>query len=264
MLAIRTQLGLLLVAGTASVFSWIKGGIDIAFLVAGIAFTGAAAFRFDQLSGRPHRTWYEGRAAAESIKTLSWLYAVGGSPFEISNSEADTQFIAEVSGLLSDLNALPDLDDSSGAPTNAMKDLRKLALTNRVDAYRVGRIVDQESWYRSKAKTNQGRARLWGRLVLVFEIAGAVGAFLVAFGVITIDLLGIAGAAAATGAAWLETRQHHNLASAYRVAADELRSVSALMNRPMTEEEWATFAADAEQAISREHTLWRARASRAS
>lgn len=264
MRAIKTQLGLLLVAGTVSVRSWIMGGIDVAFLVAGIAFAGAAAFRFDQLAGRPHRTWYEGRAAAESAKTLSWLYAVGGSPFEIHRSDVDPLFVNEVEGLVSDLDALPKMDDSAGAPTGSMKELRTQPLATRIQAYREGRILDQENWYRSKSNFNQARARLWGRLVLFFEAAGAIGAFLVAFRVITIDLLGIAGAAAATGAAWLETRQHQNLASAYRVAADELRSVSELMDRPLTEEEWAIFAADAEQAISREHTLWRARTSRAS
>src|SRR5215831_19404405 len=29
---------------------------------------------------KPERTWYEARAAAESVKTLSWRYAVGEIP----------------------------------------------------------------------------------------------------------------------------------------------------------------------------------------
>ena len=94
--------------------------------------------------------------------------------------------------------------------------------------------------------------------MLILQIAAAVGAFLKGFGVFDIDLFGIAGAAAASAAAWLETKQHHVVARAYRVAAQELDAIDALIPQQRTEEAWGRFVAEAEEAISREHTMWKA------
>lgn len=263
--ATRIQLILLLVAGAASAVTWSVGRANVAALIAGVAFVIAALFRLDQLTGSPGRVWYEGRAAAESIKTLSWLYAVGGLPFPASmeGSEARRTFQETAAQLISELQSLcPLAGPDSTTATSSMIALREEPLHMRRDAFREGRLLDQQRWYSAKAEYNDRRAKLWSRLVFLFEASGAVGAFLNGFGVIDIDLMGLAGAAAATAAAWVETKQHQNLASAYRVAAQELESILSLIDQQDTEDKWARFASDSEQAISREHTLWRARTAR--
>src|SRR5665809_88141 len=69
----RVQLILLVVASAAGSLSWtINGDWDGTALLAGIAFSVAAILRLLILRSRPHRVWYDGRAAAESIKTLAW------------------------------------------------------------------------------------------------------------------------------------------------------------------------------------------------
>lgn len=263
--ATSIQLSLLLVAGAASAVTWSVGRANLAALIAGVAFVIAALLRLDQLTGSPGRVWYEGRAAAESLKTLSWLYAVGGLPFPTSmeESQARRSFEEQAAEMVSELQSLPwpATADSTSA-TTSMIALREAPLDIRRNAFREGRLLDQQHWYAAKAQYNDRRAKLWSRLVLVFEVCGAVGAFLNGFGVVDIDILGLAGAAAATAAAWMETKQHQNLANAYRVAAQELESILSLVDEQDTEERWARFASDSEQAISREHTLWRARAAR--
>jgi hypothetical protein len=85
-----------------------------------------------------------------------------------------------------------------------------------------------------------------------------VAAVLRAASVVQVDVLGLAGALTAAGVAWVQTKQHQTLASAYAVASQELSDIDSRVNQPSAEREWAHFVDEAEQAISREHTLWRA------
>lgn len=57
-------------------------------------------------------------------------------------------------------------------------------------------------------------------------------------------------------------KQHESLATAYALASSELRSIADLLHGVEKEEEWAKFIDEAEGAISREHTMWRAARSR--
>jgi hypothetical protein len=58
---------------------------------------------------------------------------------------------------------------------------------------------------------------------------------------------------------WLQTKQHQVLAHAYAVTAQELSSIRSLIQWQESESDWSAFVDDAETAISREHTLWRAK-----
>lgn len=255
----RLQLLLLVTASSAGAFAWsLDNGWDVPALIAGVAFTAAAALRALLLIRRPHRDWYDGRAAAESIKTLSWKYAVGGDPFLLKEPDAGARFVEVVREVLGSFEGLRKAGSTSADPTATMQQLRSAPLVDRQQAYLTGRIVDQKEWYERKAESNKQRARFWGSLMLALQLAAATGAFLRGFGVISVDLFGLAGAAAASAAAWLETKQHHTIARAYSVAAGELKSIQDLVKRPSTEEEWGTFVAESEEAISREHTMWKA------
>ena len=59
----------------------------------------------------------------------------------------------------------------------------------------------------------------------------------------------------AAGAAWMALKQYAPLAAAYTTTAGELSlQTRHLLETP--EAEWPTAVADAEAAISREHTMW--------
>ena len=72
------------------------------------------------------------------------------------------------------------------------------------------------------------------------------------------DLLGVAGACASAAIAWNQLNQNRNLVSLYRIAARELGIIRDRVDT-MDEAGWAAFISDAEDAVSREHTLWLAR-----
>ena len=256
----RVQLILLVIASAAGSLSWsLDGDRDGTALVAGIAFSAAAVLRILLLRSKPHRAWYDGRAAAESVKTLAWKYSVAGDPFVKGDPHASRRFAALVSDVVRSFNTLGvTATDASAEPTAGMESLRSSSLSDRQRAYAEARIADQSAWYARKADWNQKRARFWGGMVLLLQLLGAAGAFLKGFGIIDIDLFGLAGAAVASAAAWLETKQHHTIARAYKIAAEELSDIQALIAEQGTEDEWASFVAEAEEAISREHTMWKA------
>jgi len=142
-----------------------------------------------------------------------------------------------------------------------MRAMRSLPLESRKEAYATGRIQDQQRWYFNKARWNRQRSNRWNAILLAVEAAGAVGAVVKATTDVPIDVLPVAAAVVAGATAYLQTKQHDTLASAYTVAYLELASVADLVDAITDEVEWAGFVDEAENAISREHTMWRARRS---
>lgn len=224
------------------------------------AFVLALGIELFLLTTRPERKWYGGRAGAESAKTMAWRYSVGGDPFP-AGTDADARFsqrLAEVMKDLEDVKLLA-LDASAPQLTDEMKRTRELPLDERKSLYERDRLLDQENWYASKARDNAQRATVWIVLMVVLEAGALIAALLRAFGVVNLDLFGLVGAAGASVAAWLQTKQHQNLAAAYSVAAQELGIIRAGIGAAHDEASWAKFVAGAEEAMSREHTMWRAR-----
>ncbi len=61
---------MLIVAAAAGLFVWKRGSVDWAGVIALVAFLIALYLRLTRVSTQPERTWYDGRAVAESTKTL--------------------------------------------------------------------------------------------------------------------------------------------------------------------------------------------------
>ncbi|MGA4851284.1 DUF4231 domain-containing protein [Streptomyces sp. G5(2025)] len=261
--ATRIQLTALVAAAVFGALSLTTSGVDVSAVLATVAFATALVSEIYQLKERPDRHWYGGRAVAESVKTLTWRYMVGGAPLGTGVMETDRatevlmERLAEIQADVQPIWLLPD----HGAPdqvTAGMRRARELPLDGRRDLYLRQRIDDQWNWYARKARWNARRSTHWAVLLAVLELVGISAGIMRVAELITIDVLGIAAALAAAGAAWVQTKQHQNLATAYGVATHELAAIRARAERARSEDTWAAFVADAEEAISREHTLWRA------
>jgi hypothetical protein len=259
--SLRVRLGALLVAAFGGALTLTTaGGFQIGGGLAFLAFACALGAELFLATTSPLATWYEGRAAAESAKTLAWRYMVRGEPFEVDEPDVDKQFLAQTHSLLQDLQSL---SLSTGEPdahqiTDRMRQIRAFDFEERRQIYLVDRIADQQRWYSEKARWNDRRARSWVLVSIVLEIAGLIGGALKAFGWINFDLLGFLAAAAGCVMAWIEAKQHRNLATAYGIASQELASIATELPMVSSEERWAALVGQAEEAISREHTLWRA------
>lgn len=247
------SLGLLVLAAVMSALDY-----HVAAIVAACAFLIAIIVRIALVALKPDRSWYEGRAAAESSKSLAWRYAVKGAPF--SGSERDDALFAQRIR-----DTLTDLSQISLAPTTApsqitesMRQMRSLDLAERRVAYSQGRIADQRDWYSRRARFHQQRGCILFFATLVVEAVGGLAAILRAVSVVDVDLFGMAAAITAAVVAWEQASQDTTIARAYVVAAQELASIADLIPAQTSEQQWTQFVDEAEEAISREHRLWRA------
>ncbi|MEV6836948.1 DUF4231 domain-containing protein [Streptomyces sp. NPDC051133] len=258
----RLQLGSLVAASLFAVFAWRVGRTDVAAVLAAVAFATALVSEIYMLKERPDREWYTGRAVAESAKTLTWRYLVGGTPLRVDadGTSADTLLLQRFAQIEADVPGLWLIPDG-GSPeqiTPAMRRIRELPLAERRAFYLAHRINDQLDWYRRKARWNARVAVRWSVTLAVLELLGLAAGIARAAGMIDVDLMGFAAALAAAGTAWVQAKQHQNLATAYAVTGHELSAIAVRVPSAPSEETWASFVADAEEAISREHTLWRA------
>jgi hypothetical protein len=250
----------LITAAIGGAASWQVRGSDVFGWIGLISFLTAIGVESYILSTHPERDWYEGRAAAESVKTLTWRYVVGSSPFDLTlpSDDVDKLFLRRLNEVLTDLGrlAIPPARPG-GQITSQMRQVRALPYKERKIAYAKERVQKQRDWYGKKAKENDRKAHTLLLLTLMFELGGVIGAALKAFGVLQVDLLGIVAAGASGLAAWSQTRQYWSNARAYSVATHELASIDSEIGG-VQEADWSQFVNDAEEAISREHTLWRA------
>lgn len=230
---------------------------ELLFAVA-VAFVGALVVESWLWAARPERRWYDGRALAESAKTLAWRYAVGADPFPIRRVRAERELLARLSGLLRDAPETGIAPTDGPAVSDAMRHLRVKSLEVRRQAYLANRLEDQRRWYRDKAEFHGRHAARWRVTLLTAEAVGVVVALARAIGWLTFDLAGVVATIVTAAAAWLAVRQHESAARAYTFAHGELSIASERLRSAKGEDDWAKEAADAEEAISREHTMWRA------
>jgi hypothetical protein len=258
--ATKVRLAALLAAAGCGVFVGLLEPPDWVALAGVAAFVVAVLVELYLLSAKPERSWYEGRAVAESVKTLAWRYAVRGRPFGAGETDVDGRFLGRLKDVLTDVKDVNLAAGPEGGEqvTAAMRDLRGKGLPERRDAYRTGRIEDQRDWYTRKATNNRKQAETLRIAALAFEGIGIVAGILTVAGIVTADLLGIAAAAVVAVAAWMQTKKHETLSRAYSLTSQELAAVRSDWDADRTEKEWAEFVDEAEEAISREHTLWRA------
>jgi hypothetical protein len=257
--ALRVRLVLSVLAAVSGAITITVGDADVSAVATALFFVGALGVDVLVLRDQPNQAWYKGRALAESTKTLTWRYAVGGAPFSrnLPDSDADQLFIERLGELRGDLDTASLLPSRAEVISDRMRSLRAASLQDRRDAYLSGRIEDQQTWYANKARLHQRQASWYGRLVLVCELAGVAAALARAFDVVTFDLAGIVAATIAAVAAWTSARQHSTTAQAYVVATHDLGLAREHLQHRTDEAEWAAAVADAEAAISREHSTWR-------
>lgn len=266
--AIRLSLILAVVAAITGVVSWTVGtrGMDLAAFGTAVALIGITGTELYVSTVRPADQWYDGRAFAESAKSLAWRYSVGGIPFAKEGDEDEVQrrFGAQMAQLLVDVPETSVKPSERPVVTERMAALRASDLPTRKAAYLESRIKDQQRWYAAKAKQNGKLAGRWRVALLVIEGVGIVAALVKAFGVVRLDLAGIVAAVIAAGTAWASLRQFSTLARAYTFAAHELAIARIRLDLVHNEDIWAAEVADSEEAVSREHTMWRASRSRTS
>lgn len=268
----RCQLALTLLAALFGVFSARRvHGVNVVPLLSVACFLGAGCFALALHRRSPQEQWYQGRSAAESMKSLTWKYVVRAEPFGGPDEPAAKHFLDALRDVPQSFLEDDRSPDGKGAPkqtepriTPLMRDERRKPLQQRRSLYLTERVYAQKTWYLGRADSCDQQAQVWALGMALMLLAGVVVAVLETEFYPGLHALGLFSAGAAAVSAWTQLKQFRPLASAYRLAAAELERVAAQLTRiDLTardaEQTWSRLAARAEDAISREHIVWRAR-----
>lgn len=212
------------------------------------------------------KTWFSYRAVAESLKTISWRYMTRSTPYEgsITLAEVDKFFTEHLGGILqmprSKQATLAGEEAIQDQITSKMREVRSLDLKGRKLIYVDQRIREQRAWYTKRSKQNSddsSKMLFW--LILCQGIAVSAAIILVRWPNFNFNFASIFSAASAAIIAWLQLKRFQELAFSYAQAAHELGLIIAREQHVISEEDFSQFVSDAENAISREHTMWLAR-----
>jgi hypothetical protein len=233
-------------------------------LVTALAFLAALVLKLINRSSGYDLDWYNGRALAETVKSLSWRYMARAAPYR--DDGADRRFRTDLALLLrrrpSFRQAIDRLPARAQQISAQMRAQRGLDLVGRRDAYVRWRILEQAEWYREKGASFGRWAARWYWLSVLSQLAGAALAILT-LQTITLpqapDLLrfiALFGAIALAMTAWSQLNRYDELARSYAVALQELLLIAAAGETVGAEEELDELVQEAEEATGREHRLW--------
>jgi hypothetical protein len=187
-------------------------------------------------------------------------------PFLISLSpqQAVREFTTKLEAILRErkLSAIA-LGGTLGAQaqvTDRMRQVRALGTAERKELYLKFRIDDQRQWYSNKAGRSQTSEERWFLAVVCSQLLAALSAVvLVGWPEAPANPISFFSALAAALLAWVQVKRYQELAQSYGQAAHELGLILAQAEYITTDDALSIFVADAENAISREHTMWTAR-----
>lgn len=264
-LALRLYLFLLVGAATAS-FCLPKDG-KLGASISAILFTVTLGILIWLKCKRPDNIWYNGRAVAESIKTLTWRWVMKAEPYNLDRPEESSRkaFLNDLKTILDQNQSLSShtswTDNNGSVLSNAMSTIRQLSVTDRLDIYKEERVLNQANWYKNKAHYNQKQASLWFIVAAVLHLV-AIALLMYRTHETTASLpIEIIAAAAGAILTWTQSKKHSELNSSYSLAAHEIFLLKEDADSVNSEDTLSTFVVNSEAAFSREHTQWYARKS---
>ncbi|MGL5825418.1 MAG: DUF4231 domain-containing protein [Nocardioides sp.] len=256
----RLRLALVAAAALCGIASWRvgEGEIDMLALLAVVCFVAALLVEGVLWKGRPDKAWYDARAVAESAKTLAWKFSVCGEPFprSMSDTEAVRALLDRLETVCGQYPALELKPVDAEMVSKWMRTQRSAARAERIEIYLNARIREQRSWYSTKAEYNGMRSKQWRASLVILEFAGFLFALLEALNPSMPALSAAFAALIGSVVAWVETKQHDFNSRAYGAAVTDLAKAETKLLLVADESDWAREVNDAEDAISREHTLW--------
>jgi SMODS and SLOG-associating 2TM effector domain 3/SMODS and SLOG-associating 2TM effector domain 1 len=220
---------------------------------------------------RYEKVWFDCRAVAASVKTVTWRYMMQAPPYNADKNDidVDAEFLNELTEIR---KARPGVaahivgqTSSTTEISDSMRKIRALPLDERKTIYISARLLDQKTWYENRARANRSSASrwFWGIVIIqmiALSLASAVAILQFTHGPSSINLLvSLFTTLAATFVAWTQTKRHEELKQSYALAAQELSDLEALEPHVSDPKSFQAFVTQVEEAISREHTMWRAR-----
>lgn len=208
--------------------------------------------------------WFDGRVIAESVKTRSWRFITKSEPYETAGLQTEEKFIDDI-GIVG--NERKEFLGKIGSEltnqiiiTEPMKSVRLLSFSGRKKLYLEDRIANQGKWYSLNSGKNKRIGNLWFAAILVSQGLLLICCFaMIQWPEMPVNLIGMFSALSAALVAWNQMKRYQDLSHSYGLAASELMLIAAHGINISDESQFSQFVLDSENAISREHSLWKAR-----
>jgi hypothetical protein len=264
LLFIGINLGFMIIAALMGVYNFqcVVAKLWI-YIVSGVLLLSSLIFTIVLRTLKFEDTWYQGRALAESVKTLTWRFITCAETFEKNLTNVDEVFTKRIVELLTEFKTLNKSLDANilkqPIVTDDMKKRRAQSLDERKKAYLNERIIEQKKWYAKKATYNKKGYLFWFICILIFQASAIASVvFLITVPTSNLKFVGLFTTLASAALSWLQLKQHQSLKQAYTTAVLELGIIEVAVDKVASEEALSKFVLDSENAVSREHTLWMA------
>jgi hypothetical protein len=214
---------------------------------------------------KPEKSWYEGRAIAESVKTLTWKLITGTTPFHLSLSDKEFQSIfsenlKKIIGQKKDFFVLIGKKyPNENMISPEMIEIRESSFQERKRIYLEDRIQNQIDWYSKSSKKNSKNKNVTFGFMIGFQILGILFFILELHGLVKLSFTSISITLTSILLTWLQLKRFQELTESYAITAMELKFIKDKSKFITNDAELAKYVDDSETAISREHTLWLAR-----
>lgn len=259
---IHAELGFVLIAaGIAALRLVVDPSGSFSATVIAAALVVAIGLRTGNRLRRYDKTWFDGRAVAESVKSATWRFAMLMEPYDGTDSEATAQFVKALDALLAerrDLASQIEVASDSHVVGPSLAALRALPIDERLSRYLTERVRDQFEWYESRSRANRRGATVWFWAGWLAQILAVIAAILAVSVPVAFSVIGFLSSVAAAATAWAQLGRHDELGRSYALAAAELSLIKAALESvdPSDAADLDEKLRDAEGAISREHTMW--------
>jgi hypothetical protein len=210
------------------------------------------------------RAWYDCRALAENIKSLSWQYMMATPPFQDrSDEDAMKRFFARK--LKTERESWGKFLPADGLPNNStitvtMTKVRVSNLDVKYQTYIQERVRDQISWFTKQSQKYRTLFTLFLITGLVFQGLAILSTFFMAWRPShDINLVPLAIAFSTACFAWIQLRRYQELYETYSMAAHALNDVISETIESGSESELHSLVDKVESLILQEHNSWQLR-----
>lgn len=214
---------------------------------------------------RPEKVWYDGRAIAESAKSLTWKFMMGITPFpyNLSSKQAEEKLIKNLKRIIGQKKEFYKLigeNFSEGEQiTTKMIEYRQKDISEKIQIYSKERLEEQRKWYYSKSGKNRRNKNIAFLCLIVFQLLAFLSLILDINESVYFSATPLLATLATSTIALLQLKRFQELTESYGITATELSFIKSKIKHVKTKDDFQDFVDDAETAISREHTLWLAR-----
>lgn len=213
---------------------------------------------------KPEKKWYIGRAVSESLKTLSWRFMMRSAPFDNPKKEDNitvfTKRMDEVETQAKKENFIIGSDQGNMVTiTQTMSTVSQLDWLERKDVYLNQRINDQIDWYGKKSRRNKILANCLTGLLIFFQFFSAIYLFFYSEYLQKVNFNEVFIFLVTAILSIMELNKYRDLQNSYHLTKRELEKIANNFAVIKDEKDLSDFVLEAEQAISREHTMWLAR-----